>query len=500
MNNEAKLGLFVVVVGVVFFIFTINMGSFLLQGEHESYYIYFDKVQLLERGAPVLQSGIDIGFVEKISRDVIWEPTMIVHTVVEVKLNDQAIVTKGSVASIGTVGLMGEKYIEISYGQGDLVPPGSKIKGESPYALDQVIENANDLSAEIKKTIESFNKIIGDESLQTNMVQLIKNLEEFSSDINTMLGGEQSRMQTIIANAAVASDHLRNLMATAEFFMDDLHGVMLDVRADLKQTIHNTSELTGSLKKPFHDDLPEIAANLKEFSSKLNTAIERVDRLAAKFEDTMDSNRPHIDEAMKNVNEFTSTAKQAAQRVDRMLDDIKQEQGLIGTLIYDKEMAQSAKASVTEVSNALANISDIPNRFSFQAELLAFTEDERFNRDQSFLRADMGIQYDITDDVYIYGGGNDLGADTGLELQMGYRYGDFTFHGGMIETELGLGVDWQVIHPLALQLETVGITDSDKTRLDAYVQFMVWKNLYIKGGVQDVTDEFFPALGMRVSF
>ncbi len=501
MSQEAKLGLFVVAVLAVFFFFTINMGAFLYEGERIPYYLYFDKIQTLEERSPVFQSGINVGEVANIAREVIKEPTMQVFTVVEVSLNDKALITTNSVASIKPMGIVGnEQYIEISYGNGELAEPGSRINGQSPYAIDQVIENAVRLTEDVRETVQGFNAIFGDETMQRNIVQLIDNLEDFSSDINKLLGGEQARLQTILANAAAASEDLRSMMATAELFVGDLRGMSQEVRADFKSTFKNTAEITDSLRGPIRDDLPAITKNLSEFSGRLNSAIERAETLIAKMEGVVDSNRENLDLAFQNVTDFTEEAKQASQKVNLLIDDIKGEGGLISTLIYDREMAQAAKSTVTEVSGVLSDISTVPERFSFSAELLFFPDEDRFDPDDSFLRADMGLQFDITESFYVYGGGNNLGTDDGIEVLAGYRFGPFQFYGGLIETELGGGINWQVVERLLIGFEGIHITDSDKARLDLYMEYLVWENLYLKGGIHDVTDELYPNLGMKVQF
>ena len=399
------------------------------------------------------------------------------------------------------MGMVGnEQYIEISYGNGELAPPGSKINGQSPYAIDQVIENAVRLTEDVRETVQGFNAIFGDETMQRNIVQLIDNLEDFSSDINKLLGGEQARLQTILANAAAASEGLRHMMATAELFVADMRSMSQEVRSDFKSTFKHTAEITDSLRGPLKDDLPTITKNLSEFSGKLNSAIERADTLIAKMENVIDSNRDNLDLAFSNVTEFTDEAKKASKKVNGLIDDIKGEGGLIGTLIYDRDMAQAAKSTVTEVSGVLSDISSIPQRFSFNAELLYFPDERRFDPDDSFLRADMGMQFDISDSFYVYAGGNNLGANEGIEIVAGYYYGPFAFYGGLIETELAGGVNWQALERLLLGFEGIGVTDGDQSRLDLYAEYLIWENLYLKGGVQDITDEMYPNLGMKVQF
>ena len=93
-----------------------------------------------------------------------------------------------------------------------------------------------------------------------------------------------------------------------------------------------------------------------------------------------------------------------------------------------------------------------------------------------------------------------MGASTELEAQLGFRWEQLIFHGGMIESEIGLGVDWQIWDRFLIGIEGIGLTDNNEERLDAYSEFLLWEHLSLVGGIQDLTDEMFPNVGVKWRF
>jgi len=222
--------------------------------------------------------------------------------------------------------------------------------------------------------------------------------------------------------------------------------------------------------------------------------------LITHLESLTEESRPEIQETITNIKDFSAQAKSASERIDSMLNQIQTGEGLVSQLIYDKELSESTKSAIHQTSKVMNNVSTIGDRLSFEVDARYYPDRPRFNDRDNNARVDLGIAYDFSDRVYAFLGGNNIGTSNELEAQLGYHLGPFTFHGGVIESELGLGLDWQPFDRLLFGLEGVGLTDNDKERLDAYSEIRIWNQMYLVGGVQDVTDEQFPNLGMKMRF
>src|ERR1043166_6781311 len=118
MSKEVRLGLFVVVTLAI-----LVFGVFLI-GNRESLFkstfrikAEFQNVSGLSEGADVRVGGIHEGTVRKI--DLPKQPDGKVTVVIDLQGETRDIVKKDSLAAIKSEGLLGDKYIEVSFGSGE---------------------------------------------------------------------------------------------------------------------------------------------------------------------------------------------------------------------------------------------------------------------------------------------------------------------------------------------------------------------------------------------
>lgn len=504
MSNEAKLGLFVLIVGGVFFLFTINMGTILISPYDNIYYIHFEHVGNLERGSPVRQAGVQVGEVKVHNEfETVREEDGRLKTYVKVTIvvSDNARIAEDSVASIVTKGMMGEQSIEISFGGEELAKPGAVIQGQAPWEIDRVMAAAISLTDEVRHTVTSLNKILGEEELHQDIISLIANLEGLTRNLGELVGDdEEPRLKTIMDNAALASANLRNMMATAELTIGGIHGLVEDSRDDLVKTLRNTSEITDSLKRAMVEDIDVIASDLRRFTSRLDSSMAQVEGIIASASNVLEESRPTLSRISENITDISENVKRGTGRVDEMLDAIQNRPGLLHSVIYDEQMAVAAKSTITDVSGVLRGLSELPERFSYEAELKFFADKRRFDSRDDHVRADLGIRYEFTDYLHFFLGGSNLGATNTLDALFGYTYGPITLRGGVIESEVGAGIHWQATDRWMLGLQGLGFTESGKERMDVFTEYMIWNPILLTGGVQDVTDDIFPWGGFKVRF
>jgi hypothetical protein len=113
----------------------------------------FRNVGGLENGAEVRVGGIHEGTISRI--DLPTEPGGKVTIVMKLHSSTQNVIRKDSIASIKTEGLLGNKYLEISFGtrKAQAVQNDDLIAGEVPV---DIAEQAKDLAASAKTGVEAF--------------------------------------------------------------------------------------------------------------------------------------------------------------------------------------------------------------------------------------------------------------------------------------------------------------------------------------------------------
>src|SRR5436853_5542580 len=115
MSSTVRLGAFILVALIMFgvIVFLIGDKQFIFK---RTYRISapFDNVAGLEEGAPVRAGGVRIGTVERIRLPA--RPDDKIAVVMQLQNSTREVIKKDSVASIETEGLLGSKYVSVSFG------------------------------------------------------------------------------------------------------------------------------------------------------------------------------------------------------------------------------------------------------------------------------------------------------------------------------------------------------------------------------------------------
>ncbi|MBU2102675.1 MAG: MlaD family protein [Candidatus Omnitrophota bacterium] len=193
ITNEFKVGFFIIlcITGLVYL--TFSTGKVQVKKEGYRIYAVFDEVAGLNKKAPVTLNGLEVGKVEDITVVYDEETTKIKLTL---WLDQRARPRSDAVVSIKTMGLMGEKYIQISSRAGrDFIAPGAVLTGKPYMDLDVVMEQAQvlqegigGLTDEVKKLAVAINETVDENKddisrIVENIESVTKNFEDFSADV-----------------------------------------------------------------------------------------------------------------------------------------------------------------------------------------------------------------------------------------------------------------------------------------------------------------------------
>jgi len=143
MNNNAwKVGALVAVSALAFAGTVLFFGEIpFIKGNKTEYYAYFDNVGGLSKGSDVRVSGVKVGKV----KEILFEKGK-VKVVLEVKKGVP--IYRDAVVKIGTLGLLGDKYVEIQPGH----PESGKLPPNSVILYTQKPSDISDLIANLSKT------------------------------------------------------------------------------------------------------------------------------------------------------------------------------------------------------------------------------------------------------------------------------------------------------------------------------------------------------------
>ena len=185
MTNEAKTGMIVLVSAVALGALLIKVGNFTLLQKGYTVRSQFYFTSGVKKHAPVRLSGVDVGEVKDIrlhyGADTSIELLLWFKEGVKIRLDSKAYVT--------TLGMMGEKYIEIKAGTAasEYAKEGDLIPSEDPIRLEDLMALGTKLAEDVDKTAKDISRLANrlDETVadnRTKIDKLFENLEETSDN------------------------------------------------------------------------------------------------------------------------------------------------------------------------------------------------------------------------------------------------------------------------------------------------------------------------------
>ena len=182
---ELKVGLFVGIGLVIFFIIVFSIGDVTFVKKGYRVNMLFNFVDGITESAPVRLAGVDVGRIESIN---IYFDENEQKTKVKVTAwiaSEDREIESDSIAVINTLGLLGEKYLEIFPGnvENGILKNDDTITSQDPImmrnvtdSLNQLAENANTIVERLKAGKGTIGKLLTEETIYND-------LEAFVADI-----------------------------------------------------------------------------------------------------------------------------------------------------------------------------------------------------------------------------------------------------------------------------------------------------------------------------
>jgi len=324
--------------------------------------IHFKDVVGLRKGAPVWILGIEEGSVKNITLD----RTYGVIVTVAISRNALQYLKNDSSANILTMGLLGDKYVELSTGSpaAEPMPPGEMIKGSSEVGLrevmNQFIERIDSLVTRIEKGEGTIAKLLNDPTLYDNLIGATHRLSALMEDVKNSRGtlkllledpSVYENLKKTTQTLSVMSEEIKNSRGTLKLLLEDpsVYNKMSAAASSLEEFSRRINESSGTLKNLIED--PSLynkalaaASQIEEFSRKLNEAQGTLRRMVE-------------DPAL--YENFNRDLKELSS----ILEKIDKGEGVAGALIRDEELAKELKRTIMEFEGLLKDIKDHPKKY-----------------------------------------------------------------------------------------------------------------------------------------
>jgi phospholipid/cholesterol/gamma-HCH transport system substrate-binding protein len=183
---ELKVGTFVFIGLVILVIFVLSIGGFKTWSSGYRVNLTFNFINGVKLGAPVRFAGVDVGEVKKI----ILEPRPTENRTVvrlEVWIRDVVSIPADSTVWVNTLGLLGEKYVEIMPGKdySHVLKEDESLVGVDPVPTHVLFSSAenimNNLDTGITRIVNregSLGKLLYDDKLYNELDALVTDVRK----------------------------------------------------------------------------------------------------------------------------------------------------------------------------------------------------------------------------------------------------------------------------------------------------------------------------------
>lgn len=296
--GELKVGLLIAVSIVVLIWASFSGGGTSIFESKAKYRAYFSNVNGLVKGSPVWVAGVEVGNVYSI-KFVNLDQERQIEVKFRVIRSVQNMITTDAIIKVGTIGFIGDKYVEII--PGTLTNPrleeGSVIGSITPGDLSAVF-------AEGEKTM-------------IKAQSLTDNLEEITDRIRRGEG------------------------FTGKLFTDDtLYIEMTRMLAALTALINDMQKSQGG-----------IVSSIESISENLESVTEKVD-----------SNRGTLGKILSDPSVYDNLHASTG-RIDSILAKLNEGRGTAGAMLNDDELYEEIKNLIVRIENLVTDIEKNPRKY-----------------------------------------------------------------------------------------------------------------------------------------
>ncbi len=286
MNAETKVGA-VALLGVALLIGIATFYGAIRLGEAGyPLHVDFERVDGLKIGGQVRYAGVDVGRVTRIG---VTDQGKARATV---RIWTGNSIPEGSAFGIGSDGLLGEKFVNISPPdqREKFLPPDTVIEGAPPQGLETFISTADRLFSRMDKLVTSLEDVFGDPKVKGSMKETARNIDQLTAALSRMAANNEQNINAIARNLAAMSANLRSV-------------------AD------RVDKMTASV-----DNDGKTAQDLKDTLANLRSASARIERMAAALEPvaTDPETSRHLKDTLRNAREVSEKANKLLNKVEKI--------------------------------------------------------------------------------------------------------------------------------------------------------------------------------------
>ncbi len=304
-------------------------------------YAMVHDVKGLRDGSPVWFSGVEIGSVKHIKFSVEQK----VRVAMSIVTDALKYLKKDSNANIMTLGLLGDKYVEITPGSNEAegLRAGDTITGRTQTEIQDVVQSSQDSIAKISDFVSMLEEILikieNGKGTVSRFIQdpaVYENLKEAIKEL------------TLLVRKIESGEGTMGRLINEDALYNDLASSAKDISLFAQSLKKSEGTLNKLINDPsLYDRFQTASTSLDAFTQRLASSKGTVNKL---IED---------DSLYENLNS-------ASEKMNKVLERIDNGEGLMGSLVKDDELSKELKATIKELNALIKDIKENPgNYFSF---------------------------------------------------------------------------------------------------------------------------------------
>jgi phospholipid/cholesterol/gamma-HCH transport system substrate-binding protein len=329
--SELKVGILAVVaIAITSFVILMLSGTGGFFWQRYSLKARFSDVAGLKTGAPVRIAGVEVGSVKSI--DFVGDR---VEVGFQVSNSMRQRVTTDSVASLGSLSLLGQATVDITPAlSGQPIPEWGYVKtGTQPGQLADVATSASAGLQEATLLLREMREGKGTVGRLFNDDSLYKELDAF------------------VGAAAQVTEAIRRGRGTAGRLVND-PAVYEELRASVRSLntmLRRVNAGEGTLGRLLADD---------KLASSLSSASGQIDQLSGKLNSGQGTAGRLVNDA-----ELYNRLSATAARLEQVTSRLNEGQGTAGQLLQDRKLYDNMNGAASELRGLIAEIKQNPRKY-----------------------------------------------------------------------------------------------------------------------------------------
>ncbi|MBM4339312.1 MAG: MCE family protein [Deltaproteobacteria bacterium] len=307
--------------------------------------IQFQDVRGLRKGAPVWIFGTEVGSVRKIDLD----QTSGALVTISLKKDVLGFIKKDAKATIMTMGLLGDKYVELNTGspKSEPIQRGEVIRGSLPVEISEVMETAGVSIAKIGDFIEKLDNLI------LKIEQGEGTLAKFLTDPSIY-----DNLNRSAKTLSLTLEEVRGSKGTLKMLVDDpsLYQKMVSAISSIEEFAKKTNESVSEITRKVNESQGTLKKLLEDPSlyDKALATVSSIDQFSKKLHDQTGTLKKLIEDPQlyENLNE-------GAGRLSSILKRIDQGEGVAGSLVREKALIKELEETIHEFRGAAGELREL---------------------------------------------------------------------------------------------------------------------------------------------